>query len=140
MFDTEGREEAPALTSALDLDIQRALSQGKTFAITVPTRVWMLLNHVVEADGTSMEALLSRDGGWHGLHRWRNRRALDQLLRRGYLRRDGELVIPTVRGIGAIRPYMSMDPTSTGFPALRDRRRQELAAELASVRPQAARR
>ncbi|KJL24893.1 hypothetical protein NFX31_09895 [Microbacterium azadirachtae] len=128
-YDAETRVESPVLTSELDEGIQRALSRGRTFAASLPTHAWMTLNQIADAERMSVEGLLARGAGQGLLHRWRTRRALNHLLSRGYLRRDGEHVIPTVAGIGAIRPYMSMDPTSSAFPALRERRRQELAAE-----------
>ena len=134
VYDTEDRNGASAPMSELDQGIQRALARGRTFAASLPTYAWMTLNRIAETDSVSVDALFERGEGQGLLHRWKTRRALDHLLSRGYLRQDDGRVVLTVCGIGAIRPYMSMDPTSSAFPALRERRRQELAAESSSAR------
>lgn len=120
-----------AALSALNEDVQRELRRGRASGAALSTRLWGILNEIVSDPGETELARL-RSGRRFGLLRpQRIRRAITGLVALGYVRRDGDRLVPTVAGIGVVRPFMSLDSQSSQFPALRDMRMRETASSRA---------
>ncbi|MFB7843186.1 hypothetical protein [Microbacterium sp. NPDC056052] len=117
----------------LDAEVQRELKRGETFGVTLPAPLWELLNRVVSAEGVEQEALLGPGGRVTAFRVFRARRRIDELRRLGYVRRDGDRWMPTVAGMGVVRPFMSPKTSSAMFPVLREMRRAETARVASSA-------
>lgn len=113
--------------SAWDEDVQYELRRGRAAAAALPARLWAVLNEIVSDPGETEAVLRTSGRNLDLLGPWRMRRAVAGLVSLGYVRREDDRLFPTVAGIGVVRPFMSLSPSSSQFPALREMRRAETA-------------
>ncbi|MGB4136023.1 MAG: hypothetical protein WA971_05640 [Microbacterium sp.] len=116
----------------LDEGIERELQRGGTFGVSLNGHLWGLLNTLVERElqqptPTSEDSLLAAStlGGPFRVVRFR--RHLGTLIQLGYARRTPAALHPTIRGIGAVRPFSTVDvPHRLPVDKLRSLRQAEL--------------
>ncbi|OZB82043.1 hypothetical protein [Microbacterium sp. 13-71-7] len=113
---------------ALDVEVQRELRRGVGRGVDLSAGQWAMLNRIVTDGGVDEGVLLRTDSPFDSFRRIRRRAVLGRLVAVGLVRRANGRMTPTVAGVGAIRPLMSLDPGSVLFPRLRVMRQAELAS------------
>ncbi|MGB4137467.1 MAG: hypothetical protein WA971_12935 [Microbacterium sp.] len=113
---------------ALDEDVLRELQRGATFAVTLPNGLWPLLTLIVAEDGVGEAAVEASRNRRLPFRRVLSRRRIDALLSRRYVRREQDRLLPTVRGVGAVRPLVFVRADGAYLNWLRGLRLAEIAA------------
>lgn len=102
-----------ARRDAFDAGIERELRRGELQGMVLPRALWDMLNTVVERElqqpspvtEESLYAATPFSGTFRGA---RFRRRLEWLVQRGFVRREGDTVRPTVAGLAAVRPFSAL--------------------------------
>ncbi|ALJ19602.1 hypothetical protein [Microbacterium sp. No. 7] len=87
--------------ASLDASIERELRTGWTFSASVPDGSRRVLALIVEREGVSEEEVIASE---RRLRLW-TRRRIEQLVSMRLVRRDGDLLRPTLRGTALVRPF-----------------------------------
>lgn len=122
-----------ATQRTLDADVRRELRRGETFAVILPSRLWPLLDSIVAEGGIEEQALLEATGRSGVLRRRLAKRHIEQLCTLGYVRRLGARLVPTVSGIGAVRPFVSLQLGGSTLQKLRELRRGEISGSATAL-------
>ncbi|OJU40394.1 MAG: hypothetical protein BGN97_11150 [Microbacterium sp. 69-10] len=118
--------------TSFEASIERELRHGATLGMSLPSRLWDVLNVLVEREishpGATNELKLLEAVPIFGLLRGpRFERRLTRLLRSGLVRRERTTLRPTVAGIAAVRPIASLPGSQRpSQELLRELRRGEI--------------
>lgn len=118
-------ESAPVIPSTLNDEVQRELERGSRNGALLPSREWTILNRIASDHGVDELTLLAPERRFDILHAPRVRRIVKRLVRRGFVRRDASRLLPTVAGVGAVHPFMSVNSGSSLYPKLRQMLEEE---------------
>ncbi|WP_292719397.1 hypothetical protein [Microbacterium sp. 13-71-7] len=105
--------------STLNDEVQRELQRGSRHGALLPSRDWTILNRIESDHGVDELTLLAPEHRLDILHAPRVRRIVKRLVKRGFVRRDATRLLPTVAGVGAVHPFMSVNSGSSLYPKLR---------------------
>ena len=87
-------------------EVRRELRRGAMFGVTLSARSRSLLEEVVAAGGEDVAELGAARGLGSWVRRRRARTVITRLTTLGYVRHDGGRLVPTVAGVGVVRPAL----------------------------------